>query len=110
MNLRHRVRFETKVTERSSSGGMVDSWVPFADDVPAEIRAPSGRELIAAAQQQAQVDTWITIRWMPGIEPTMRVVNDHDGGRVYQILAVLPDDTQRHRIKLMCSTGTNEGQ
>lgn len=110
MNLRHRIRIERKTAERSSSGAMTEVWSTFADNVPAEIKPMSARELLAAQAIRPEVTTWITIRWMQGIEPSMRVVHDDDGGRVYQIDGVLPDPTLRREIRLMCSTGVNEGQ
>lgn len=110
MSYRHRVRIEQRTKERASSGAMVEAWVPVQDNVPAMIEAVTGRELIAAAEKMAEATTWIRIRWLPiAIDPTMRVVNDYDGGRVYQIVAVLPDDTQRKTIRMLCSTGLNDG-
>lgn len=109
MNARHRIRIDAKTHERQSGGAVIGTWAPFATNVPADIRAPSGREMEAAGQTQAEVSAVITFRWMPGIEPTMRIVNPYDGDRIYQILAVLPDPTQRRELKLLCSTGLNDG-
>lgn len=109
MNPRHRIRIERKVTERSSSGAMVDSWVTFAEKVPADIKGLSGRELMAGQAIRPEITTSILIRWMQGIEPSMRVVHPDDGDRVYQIDATIPDPTLRREIRLLCSSGVNQG-
>lgn len=111
MNLRHRIRIERKVLGRASpSKNVTETWETLYDRVPAEITPMTGRELVAAAQTRAQVDTWIKIRWASGVLPSMRIVHADDGGRVYQIKAVLHDPSFRRFIKLMCSTGVSLGQ
>ena len=74
--------------------------------LPAEIYPMSGREFVAAQSIQAGVNTKITIRWMDGIKPSMRVLH---GDQVYNIRAVLPDPTLRRHITLMCESGANNG-
>jgi SPP1 family predicted phage head-tail adaptor len=74
--------------------------------MPAEIMPMSGREFVAASAIQAGVNTKITIRYMEGIKPSMRVVN---GSEIYDIKAVLPDPTLRRHITLMCASGVNIG-
>lgn len=110
MNLRHRIRLEAGTpSQDGTTGEVTDAWGTFADNVPAEIRPLSGRELIAAQAELAEVSAWITIRWMPGVLPSMRVVHDDDGGRVYNVRHVKLDDTQRRWITMLCTSGLNEG-
>lgn len=111
MSYRHRVRIEARTQSRSSTGALIEAWLPLVDRVPADIEALSGRELFAAMEKHPEVTTAIRIRWMPTeVRPDMRIVHDDDGGRVYQIVAVLPDSTLRHDIRLICSTGVNQGE
>lgn len=89
---------------------MIETWVPIAENVPAEIKPLTGRELFASMEKRPEVTTDIRIRWMPiTVRADMRIVHDDDGGRIYQIAAVLPDSTLRHEIRLICSTGVNQG-
>ena len=110
--LRHRIALQQLVAgspQQSASGAPDVAWSTLAT-VWGSVEPLSGRELVAAQQVNAEVSTWIGIRYLPGIVPTMRVVHPGDGGRVYQILAVLPDPTLRGWIRLMCSSGLTRGQ
>lgn len=105
--LRHRVDIQTfATTQDSNTGAVTDAWTDFDTDVPAEIWPMSGREFIAAQSIQAGVTTKITIRYVAGVEPRMRVVH---GADVYNIKAVLPDPTLRRHLTLMCEVGVNAG-
>lgn len=81
---------------------MVPAWALFAGNVPAEFVPLSGREYLQAAATQSEVTARVTIRYMAGVVPTMRLVHD---GTAYRIEAVLPDPTARRHITLMVSTG-----
>ena len=64
------------------------------------------REFIAAQAAQAGITARMTIRYVAGITPKMRVVH---GADIYNIEAVLPDPTLRRHLTLMVSTGVNNG-
>lgn len=109
--LRHRVDIQAYVTTQDSETGTVEEeWESILDSedvlIAAEIMPLSGREFVAAQTIQAGVTTRITVRWMTGIVPSMRVVHQ---GEVYNIKAVLPDGTLRRHITLMCDSGVNDG-
>lgn len=61
----------------------------------------SGREYIASGSLQAAIDTRITLRFVPGILPAMRIVN---GDLKYNIKTILPDPTLRRHLTLMCES------
>ena len=103
--LRHRVTIEQLATTRDEFGGVVESWGTVAI-VPAEVWPLSGREFIASQAAQAGVNARMTIRYVAGITPKMRVVHGSD---IYNIEAVLPDQTLRRHLTLMVSTGVNNG-
>lgn len=108
---RHRVRIDQKArSQNPTTGAITETWSTFRESVPARIRALSGRELLAAQAMNAEVTTAIEIRWLRGVTATMRVVNTHDDDRTYAIRAVLPDETQRRELRLMCESGVSEGQ
>lgn len=105
--LRHRVDIEqyTSIID-SNYGGETQTWTVFADNVAAEILSVSGREFFAAQEQQNGVNYKITIRYLAGVIPKMRV---NHNGIIYSINAVLPDSTGRRYITLMCELGVNNG-
>ena len=104
--LRHRVTIEQVTETRDADGGVVTAWAALHSKVPAEIVPLSGREFVAAQAAQAGITARLTIRYVTGITPKMRVVH---GADIYNIEAVLPDPTLRRHLTLMVSTGVNNG-
>lgn len=106
--LRHRVQFQSLVVELDSDGAQVETWVDaFPALIPAEIKALSGRALIAAQAVQSKVNTAIVVRYRTGFLPSMRGLHR---GVIYNIEAVIPDpDSGITHLSLQCSSGVNEG-
>lgn len=106
--LRHRVTFEELVTDLDSDGAQVVDWVPmFPGPLSAEIRAMSGRELIAAQAVQSKVNTRIKVRYRPEFKARMRALHR---SVIYDVEAVIPDpDSGINFCTLICSSGVNEG-
>lgn len=99
--LRHRVRIEDLVTAQDSNGDIVQTWQNFADNVAAAIEPLSARELVQSQAVQSEVSARITIRWLPGVKATMRIVQ---GLTVYRIHGVLGDkDSGREYLTLPVS-------
>jgi SPP1 family predicted phage head-tail adaptor len=107
--LRHRVAFEELVADLDSDGATVENWAPsFPTPVSAEIKALSGRELIAAQAVQSKISTRIKVRYRPGFKATMRGVHR---GVIYDVEAVIPDpDSGIGFLTLLCSSGVSDGQ
>lgn len=80
-------------------GQPVTTWTDFAT-VRAAINDASGRQFASAQAEQNAVYTAITIRYLPGVTASMRVVHGTD---VYDIEAVLGQD--RVALTLMCVRG-----
>lgn len=59
----------------------------------------NGREYFAAQQINAEVSTKIVIRYLKGVEPTMRV-NFKD--RYFEILSVIHMAERKKELQLMC--------
>lgn len=112
--LRHYVTFEQLVTTLADdsdddSGAQRETWEPafLGQQISAEIAPLSGREFVAAQAVQPKVNTRITIRYRPGVEPSMRVRHRNT---VYAIQAVLPDaQSGTVHLTLMCESGVTEG-
>lgn len=117
--LRWPVIIEGQSFEQNADGQMSPAFVALyelADDVRAEIIPLSGREYVTAREIAAEITTRITIRYLPDIEPTMRIKRPIDYTapqmrfEVYDILAVLPDPVSGHRyLTLMCVQRFAEG-
>lgn len=86
--LRHRITIKTRVdTKDGTTGAVAVTWTEFAT-VMAEIVPLSAREFNQAAQMQSNLAARITIRYLGGVLPSMRI--EH-GSTVYNIEGVLPD-------------------
>jgi SPP1 family predicted phage head-tail adaptor len=113
--MRHVIKIQRRGTTQDEDGHFTD-YEDFIDNVRADIHPLSGREWIAAQQTNADVNTRITVRYRPDIEPTqraLRLTNEGDSPATYEIYdieAVLPDpDSGHHYLTLMCTRRTTEG-
>lgn len=89
----------------STYGGTAKTWSTFAT-VWAAIRPMAGKKLMAAQAVQSKINTEITIRYLSGVLPAMRV---NDGSTYYDIDAVIDKDMRHVEMLLLCSTGLSEG-
>jgi len=98
--LRHRVVFQTKVTESNAyNEEVVSRW----DDTFwawAEIDPPKGREYFSAGQKQASVVQRVRIRYRSGVTPAMRI---KFGTRIFTIDSVINPDERNRELICMCS-------
>lgn len=97
--LRHRITVQQRSQSADDSGQLIDSWSTLAI-LWARIRWLSGREYIAARQAQADVKVEITIRQRDDIHERMRV---SWGSHIYDIEAILPDETNNRQLTMLCS-------
>lgn len=105
--LRHRVDLQALETVHDSDGAISEEWISLFPKLSAEIMPLSGRELIAAASIQSNVQTRIKIRYRNGITTKMRIVHR---GTIYNIESIIPDlDSGIRHLVLNCSSGMNEG-
>lgn len=80
-------------------GNEIKSWSTFAK-VSADVKDLSGREYFAAKQSNSESTVKITIRFLPGIDSTMRILYQD---RVLQLEAPpLDPDGRRRDYILMC--------
>lgn len=95
---RHRITIQEQKTIRDEFGQPTQGWFDVMT-VWASVEAVSGREYWAAQQVVDQSDHRVTIRYRPGITPTMRVLHD---GRQLDIQAVLDRTGEKRWLELMC--------
>lgn len=95
---RHFVTVQQATETQSASGAVIQDWQPFAK-VWADVHNLSGREYWQAAQTAANVSHQVTMRFLPGLIPKMRILW---GSRVLDIQSVLNPDDREIEHSLMC--------
>ncbi len=107
--MRHLVDIEANTgTQDPATGEIIAAWSPFARNQPAEIRALSGREVMAAQQEAGAVDTQINMRLLHGVTSAMRIRHPASG-TIYDIKTVLADPTLERYMQILAQSGVNAG-
>jgi SPP1 family predicted phage head-tail adaptor len=96
--LRHRIVIQEATETQNSFNEAVPVWSTFAERY-ASLVPQSGREFIAASQIVPELQALITLRWVNGVTPKMRV---QMGTRVFDILAVLDLEGRNREMQLAC--------
>lgn len=97
--MRHRVTLRKKEIAEDALMQQLEAWTDIAT-VWARIEPLSGREYFAARQENTEVTTRITIRYLPGITTDSRVVF---GGRVFEVLSAIDPEERCESLILMCN-------
>ena len=122
----HRVTIQRQVDEQDSDGYITKAWeTVILDDetelygYPAEVLTGPGREQHAAGTKLAETTARMNLRWFPGLSPEWRILWPHDGdfdsdgvfsGKVYDILSIETDRTDRREYRLRCKHGMTDGR
>lgn len=106
--LKHRVDFERRQqVQDPDSGAITVKWEKVYRDVPAEVKALSTREFIAAQAAQSEVTKRIIVRRLPGLNAAMRIVH---GEEIYNPHGFLEDpDSGVEYFTIPVSAGVNDG-
>lgn len=96
--LRHRITIQEYTVSQDSYGAGIESWADRATAY-ASVSPISGKELYTAQQLHAEVTTKITMRYMDGITPKMRVFFN---SRSFEILSVLNFEERNVELNLLC--------
>lgn len=102
--MRHKITVHNLIeTQSTTTGEMVQSWSTGAC-VWAAIEPLQGRELFAAQQYQAKVDTRITVRYSPETTPiTAKSMVNHSTGDVdYFIESIINPEERNVELQFMC--------
>jgi SPP1 family predicted phage head-tail adaptor len=103
--LRYRVTIQQQATSRSTMGSEQPTWTTFAQTW-AGFEPLSGRELLAAKQVQGEDTTRITIRYMAGINPKMRVIfldrRQSNKTRIFDITSITNTGERNREIVMLC--------
>ncbi len=103
--LRHKITIQEYIATRDSFGAEVQTWTDKASAF-ASITPVSGKEYFATQQWNAEVTTKITMRYLQGITPKMRVLF---GSRIFEILSVLNFEERNIELNLMCKEAVPDG-
>ena len=107
-DLRHRIVIQHHVEQQDSATGEVTTeWEAYAT-VWAAVSPLSARDLIAAQASQSEASGRITIRYRPGVLPTMRILHR---GQIFTIIGQpLPDKASGlEYLTLVIATGVKDG-
>jgi SPP1 family predicted phage head-tail adaptor len=96
--LRHRITVEETTETQEADGSVIENWSAFAT-AQGSIEPISGREYFAAQTTQAEVTHRISLRYLTGVTPKMRVKY---GSRIFDILSVINVDERNRELQLMC--------
>ena len=95
--LRHKVVIQQNTPTRDSYGAEVEAWTDYAT-VWASIEPARGREFWESQQVNAEVTGKISIRYLAGITPKMRVKH---GSRIFEIISVINPEERNRELQLM---------
>jgi len=97
--LTDRIIIESKVATPDDMGGREVRWqehkATWAQIIPI---ATEGKELFRNQQIEAPTTYIAIIRYMPDIDPTMRIIWDHD---IYQIRSIIKNGMHREELKVV---------
>lgn len=98
-NLRHRITIQQNTRTQNEIDEWIDGWSEFAT-VWAAIEPAIGKEYYAAKQIDSRVDGKIRIRYLEGLEPTMRIIW---GERILNIISLMTVQERKREILIMYS-------
>lgn len=99
-----RITIERKsVTQDSNYGTEIITWVTFAANVPAQVQdsLPSKSESVSQGLAISANPSRVRMRWMPGIDSSMRVIVHGEPDRTCQIIAGPAELGRREGLELM---------
>ena len=96
--LDQRVTLEQLVEGQDEAGQPFEDWLPVFD-AWAAVEPLQGREYMAAMAVVAEVTVRIRLRYVPGVDSTMRVKH---GADTYGIQSVIHVKSAQRELQLMC--------
>lgn len=102
---RHPIVIQSRVKGLDSHNGTTYTWPDFATP-RAKIRPLRGRGLVAAQAAQNEATVIFYIRYLPGVDPSMRIRHD---GKSYDIVSIVNVDEKSRELEISTKTGLSEG-
>lgn len=98
--LRNYIKIQNKVMVENENLEKVEEWKDFKE-CWAEIRPLDGREYWSARQTTSEITGKIKIRYTAGITNKMRVVDESNGSKIYDIEAVIDTENKHKELVLL---------
>jgi len=95
--MRHRIRFQQLIKGQDAAGGRTETWSDYADAF-AEIRPVSGGERWYAHEKHATATHQILTRYIPGLDPKMRIAARD---RTFEIVSILNLDERDRALRII---------
>ena len=92
-----RIDMDSRVEDTDAAGDPVVSWLAFARNLPAEVIQASGRERLKAEGETALADAVFRIRWLAGVETSMRIIYN---GAEYDIVPPVKELGRRAGLEI----------
>jgi SPP1 family predicted phage head-tail adaptor len=104
---RHRIHIQAPVdTQNPVTGVIARDWETAIGNVPAKVMTGPGRETHSAGTKLAETAARINCRWFPGLSHEMRILWE---GRIFDIISIETDLTDRREYRLRCKDGLTDG-
>lgn len=102
----HVVTIQNAVTSRSPFGELIQEWVD-GEQIRADIRAISGRELITSGAEKAEATVRVWVRFRAGITAASRlkVLSGPFRGQILEVSGPPIPDSRGTRLEILCKQG-----
>ncbi|HBE9079245.1 phage head closure protein [Serratia fonticola] len=103
--MRHRITIQNFTTIELPSGSEKEVWFDVAT-VWAEVKAISGRELLASGAEMSEITLRVWLRYRADVGSASRILWQQKGDRqlAYSIVSAIPDP-KASRLELLCKGG-----
>lgn len=106
--LRHRITIQQKTQVRDSAGNVSYEWNDLHANIAARVEPLSVKEFVQSKSMQNEVTKRIVIRYIDGLDATMRIVYRN---KIYNPEGFLEDlDSGLEYLTIPVSEGLNDGQ
>ena len=95
--LRHRVTIQDYTESQNTFGEVTKNWTDYAT-VWAAVEPVKGREFWESQQINAEITTKVTLRYLAGVKPKMRILHDT---RIFEIDSVINVDERNRELQLL---------
>jgi len=95
--LRHKVTIQDYTESQNTFGEVTKNWTDYAT-VWAAVEPVKGREFWESQQINAEITTKVTLRYLAGVKPKMRILYDT---RIFEIDSVINVDERNRELQLL---------
>lgn len=99
--LRHRIRIDERVETQQTDGGTTTTWREYSE-TRARFEVLTGREFLASDEIRGETSHRITMRYLPGLRKSMRIVR-LDDERVFDITSIVNLDERNRTLILLAN-------